>query len=525
MSNTISGTGSLEKQGVGTSTLAGNNSYSGTTTISAGTLQVGNGGTNGTLGSGAVVNNAALVLNRSDSIAVSNQISGTGSVAQNGGGTTILSAANTYTGGTVINNGTLVTAGNERLADTGAVTVNSGATFRLGGNETIASLNGSGTADLGNKNLTLSSGSFAGALAGSGDLYKTGAGAFTLSGTSSGFLGDLYLQGGSVVANSSTALNANNFVLLSAGSTFTANQNLVLGGIDQNGGTIDGSGVITSVSTITRSGSINTALADAAGYNSGLFKIGSGTTTLGAANTYTGTTKVSEGTLALGAGGSLSAGSSAQVASGATLDLAERNQSLKDVKANGTIAGSGTMTVTGTLSGSGTVQADTVVTGIHSPGNSPGIQNFGGNLDYQPGSTMLWQLADNTTANSPLAYDQVMVGGNLAFNGGTSLVLSFNDVGSVVNWTDSLWASDQSWTIYQVAGLTSGLENLSLADYTALLDAYGNDFGTTRAGSTFSISQNGQDVTLTYTVPEPSTYALIGLGGLALVVAYRRKRG
>ena len=525
VSNTISGTGSLEKQGVGTSTLAGNNSYSGTTTISAGTLQVGNGGTNGTLGSGAVVNNAALVLNRSDSIAVSNQISGTGSVAQNGGGTTILSAANTYTGGTVINNGTLVTAGNERLADTGAVTVNSGATFRLGGNETIASLGGAGTADLGAKNLTLSSGSFSGALAGSGDLYKTGAGAFTLAGSSVNYTGNLYLNEGSVVAGSSTALNANNFVLLSAGSIFTANQNLVLGGIDQNGGTIDGSGVITSISTITRSGAINGVLGDVTGYNSGVLKLGTGTTTLGAANTYTGLTKVSEGTLALGNNGSLASTSSAQVASGATLNLAGNNQSLKDVKANGTIAGSGVLTVTGTLSGSGTIDPDTVIEGTHSPGNSPGIQNFGGNLTYQPGSSMVWQLADNTTSNSPLVYDQVIVGGNLAFNGGTSLVLSFNDVGSVVNWTDSLWASDQSWTIYQVTGLTSGLEHLSLADYTALLDAYGNDFGTTRAGSTFSISQNGQDVTLTYTVPEPSTYALIGLGGLALVVAYRRKRG
>jgi hypothetical protein len=137
---------------------------------------------------------------------------------------------------------------------------------------------------------------------------------------------------------------------------------------------------------------------------------------------------------------------------------------------------------------------------------------------------MVWQLADNTTTNSPLAFDQVIVGGNLNFNGGTSLVLSFNDVGSLVNWTDSLWTTDQSWTIYQVSGLTSGLENLSIADYSLLLDAYGNEFGTALAGASFSISQNGQDVTLTYTVPEPSTYVLFGLGALALVIVYRRKR-
>jgi hypothetical protein len=136
---------------------------------------------------------------------------------------------------------------------------------------------------------------------------------------------------------------------------------------------------------------------------------------------------------------------------------------------------------------------------------------------------MVWQLAANTTNNSPLAYDQVMVSGNLAFNGGTTLQLVFNDVGSVVKWADALWSSNQSWTIYQVTGQTSGLENLTIASYSSLLDAYGNDFGTTLAGASFSIGQNGENVTLTYNVPEPSTYLLFGLGGLALVVAYRRK--
>lgn len=527
----FSGSLSFNQIGTGTTTLTGSNSYTGTTTISAGTLQVGNGSTNGILGRGAVVDNSVIAFNRSNGLTVTNQISGSGSLVQNGGGTLTISGAKTYTGGTVINAGTLVTGGNETLADSGSVTVNSGGTFKLGGNETIASLNGAGTADVGTKNLTLSSGSFSGALAGSGDLYKTGANGFTFFGTSAGYTGDLYLQGGSVVANSSTALNANNFVLLSAGSTFTANQNLVLGGIDQNGGTIDGSGVITSVSTITRSGALNSVLGDVVGYNSGVLKIGTGTTTLGAANTYTGTTKVSEGTLALGANGSLASTSSAQIASGAILDLAAKSQTLADAKVNGTVAGSGIMTVTGTLGGSGTINADTVVTGTHSPGNSPGIQTFGGNLTYQPGATMLWQLANNTTSNSPLAYDQVLVGGNLAFNGGTTMQLSFNDVGSLVNWTDSLWSTDQSWTIYQVSGVTTGLENLTLADYSSLLDGYGNDFGTALAGASFSINQSGQNVVLSYNaappgeaIPEPSTYVLFGLGALALVIAYRRKR-
>ena len=61
----ISGTGSLVQRGPGTTVLAANNTYGGTTTISAGTLQVGNGGTSGTLGTGAVIDNGVLAINRS----------------------------------------------------------------------------------------------------------------------------------------------------------------------------------------------------------------------------------------------------------------------------------------------------------------------------------------------------------------------------------------------------------------------------------------------------------------------------
>ena len=516
---------SFNQLGSGTTILAGSN-YFGNTLISAGTLQVGNGGTNGTLGGVAVVNNAALVFNRANGINVINQISGSGSLAQNGSGTLTLSgSAKTYTGGTVINSGTLETAGNEMLADSGSVTVNSGGTFKLGGNETIASLNGAGTVSIAVvRSLRLSSGDFSGALNGGGDLYKTGAGVFNFSGTSA-LTGAIYLQNGTLVAGSTTALNANNYVLMSAGSTFTANQNLVIGGIDQNGGTIDGSGVITAVSTITRSGAINGVLGDVVGYNSGLLKLDTGTTTLGAANTYSGTTKVYEGTLKLGANGSFATNSSAQIAYDGTLDLGSHNQTFADVWANTTIAGSGTMTVTGTLSGSGTITPDTVIKGTHSPGNSPGIQTFGGNLTYSAGAGILLQFTDNTTNNSPVIHDQILVGKNLNFSGLTTLNIAFGDTGSAVDWNNAFWQTSQSWTLYSVSGITTGFDNLAL-NTTNWSDANGLFFGDTLTNGTFSLAlgQNGQDVVLNYSVPEPSTYALMGLGGLALVIAYRRRR-
>jgi autotransporter-associated beta strand protein len=106
-----SGVTSLAKQGTGTWILTGNNTYSGTTTISGGTLQVGVGfgapsGT-GSLGTSNVFDNSALVFNRTGTMTVPGAISGTGSVSQNGPGTVILANDNSYTGGTTINSGTL----------------------------------------------------------------------------------------------------------------------------------------------------------------------------------------------------------------------------------------------------------------------------------------------------------------------------------------------------------------------------------------------------------------------------------
>ena len=85
----ISGTGSVQQNGTGTTVLVADNTYTGGTTITAGTLQVGNGETTGSI-VGDVTNNGALAFNRSDVITFAGIISGAGSVQQNGPGTTIL---------------------------------------------------------------------------------------------------------------------------------------------------------------------------------------------------------------------------------------------------------------------------------------------------------------------------------------------------------------------------------------------------------------------------------------------------
>ncbi len=112
-SGTIVGTGgniAFTKAGTGTETLISNNTYTGTTTISGGVLQLGDGtlGDDGNIAtSSAVVDNASLVFNRSTSQTMANTISGSGSVTKIGPGSQSLTGTNTYSGGTTLAAGTL----------------------------------------------------------------------------------------------------------------------------------------------------------------------------------------------------------------------------------------------------------------------------------------------------------------------------------------------------------------------------------------------------------------------------------
>ncbi len=104
---TIGGSVGLTKGGSGTLVLTGANTYTGLTTISAGTLQIGNGGTTGSI-VGDVTNLANLAFNRSDTLTYGGNISGTGGLTQLGSGTLILTNAHSnYTGTTTVADGKL----------------------------------------------------------------------------------------------------------------------------------------------------------------------------------------------------------------------------------------------------------------------------------------------------------------------------------------------------------------------------------------------------------------------------------
>lgn len=119
----LNGSGGLTKNGAGTLLIRNTapNGFAGTVTINAGAIELtGDGTASPMLGSGEIVNNGTLVTSRTNTLFISNNISGTGSIVAKAN--TVLSGNNTFSGNVSIENGTLFLDSQNALGNTTGTT-------------------------------------------------------------------------------------------------------------------------------------------------------------------------------------------------------------------------------------------------------------------------------------------------------------------------------------------------------------------------------------------------------------------
>ncbi|MDH2384437.1 autotransporter-associated beta strand repeat-containing protein [Bradyrhizobium sp. CER78] len=312
----ISGSGSVQQAGAGTTILTGNNSYSGGTTIAMGTLQLGNGGTSGSI-TGNVTNNGTLAFNRSDAVTFDGAITGAGALNQLGSGTTILTANNSYSGGTTITAGTLQ-LGNGGMSGwiNGSVTDNGTLAFnrsdamifdgRITGVGKLVQL-GPGTTVLTNNNSYLGGTTVAGGvlMLGNGGTWGAITGNVTNNGVLAFNRSDTSVFAGNVTGTGLLLQLGVGATVLTGTSSYGAGTLIAAGTLQLGDGGTTGSitGSVTNNGVLAFNRSDNSVFAGAISGSGSVQQLGAGTTVLTGANTFGGGTTIAAGTLQLGNGG------------------------------------------------------------------------------------------------------------------------------------------------------------------------------------------------------------------------------
>ncbi|EDT2953195.1 fibronectin-binding autotransporter adhesin ShdA [Salmonella enterica subsp. enterica serovar Vinohrady] len=463
LENTLSGAGSLVKTGTGELTLSGDNSYSGTTTITGGTLTADHADS---LGTGTIANSGVLQVGEGE---LENTLSGSGSLVKTGTGELTLSGDNTYSGGTTITGGTLTADHADSL--------------------------GSGDID-NNGVLQVGEGELKNTLSGTGSLVKIGTGELTLSGDNT-YSGGTTIDDGVLIADNADSLGtgtiANNGVLqVGEGelkNTLSGTGSLVKigtgeltlnGDNDYSGGTTIDDGVLIAdnadslgTGAVANNGVLQVGEGELKNTLSGtgsLVKIGTGELTLSGDNTYSGGTTIDDGVLIAANVNALSGG---------------------DVDNSGTLM----------LDANGAFELANVTT--HSGATTAlaaGSTLDAGQLTQEDGSTLSIDLGA-ATDEAMITADSVTLGGTLNVTGIGSVTDSWTPEAYTYTLIDSDSAITSDFDDLTVAGMNrEDVDFLTIDgkvdetdntnyDLTASLSWYADrDNATTDAHGTFTLS-------------------------------------
>lgn len=547
-SGTISGAGGIRKVGEGTVVLTADERYSGGTTVEAGQLRLGAGGSSGSVAGGVQLlgPSASLVIDRSDDLVFGNAVSGSGGLLKEGGNTVTLTGSNSFSGGTTLFAGTLVVGdGGTRgaIAGAGPIDLSAGSMLAFDRSDDV----------------TLS-----GVVVGDGTLSQRGLGVLSL--TQSGGLGNVALRIESGVVNLNRGggsllglLGGGNAVQLAGGTleltgsagehtkisgatiTVEADSTLAINRVGPAGDhvttgfdvpiRIGGAstltfeyrgafssntvpfvrykGTTTATGTVTLDAAAGIAVTNASGGTAevilagpivdggggfDLTKSGEQRLTLAAANTYGGATIIDQGTLALGASGSIAESPLVAVSAGATFDVSAQTGGY-------VVPGAQTVTGAGTVAGGLVVGRDATL----DPGSGIGVLTVTQGVTWASGGNLNWQIAD--AAGVPaIGWDSLSIGGVLDIAATAASPFQINlwslasgsgaaTSGAVVNFDAT---QNHSWRLATATGGITGFSADKFEVNAAAFNGAGG-FGNDLAGGSFSVARSGNELALVFT--------------------------
>jgi autotransporter-associated beta strand protein len=546
----ITGIGSVNFAGSGTIILSGANTYSGPTTVASGTLA--DGATNAFsptssmqvaaaghltvnfnetvgdltndpgLGGGPVVIAAGKTLSSSGIFYVDSSNDYLGAISGGGSlsiinGVQGLAGNNTYSGGTSVSNSAEIFVGTNTALGTGTLTMFPGTELSPDANVTLANpIVFSGGATLDNDDGGANGLTLAGQISevgGAGSIEWCTTGILALLNANT-FTGGVDMREGTLLLGNDTAAGSGTITLdsgtiLSAygtGVTRNISNDLNLTGSTQLGNN-DNNNLILS-GTLTG----NVPIAYVGGPT--------GTLKLTAASTTDGGFTIDSGTVI--AGNNNAFGSNPNqifLNGGVTLNVMNGVTISNHLNFAGS---SNVLTGNGQINSGLSVDNTVVLSPRASPGNGPGLLVLNGGVTLATGGTIDFDMYDATGAigtgysgiSSPFGVNLTANPGSLTFN-----LISTDSSGNAANAINFNSGLSYSWMFLQsgfpVSGFNSNQFNLNTSG-----------FSNATGGGTFALTVSGDDLFLNFTpVPEPSTWALMGAGLLALVpFALRRRR-